>query len=62
LAEIIRVSPSLISKFETGTAKPSLEVAFKLARVLGAPIEDLFSTIQDEISSETKYISPSRQG
>jgi len=62
LAEIIRVSPSLISKFETGTAKPSLEVALKLARVLGAPIEDLFSTIQDEISSETKYISPSRQG
>jgi len=64
LADLIQVSPSLISKFETGVATPSLEVAFKLAKVLGATVEDLFSPeiIQDKMSSETKYTSPSRQG
>lgn len=63
LSSQIGITESALSYIERGLRKPSLDVAFKLAKVLGASIEDLFGEIiQDEMSSETKYTSPSRQG
>ena len=63
LAQLAGVTQSAISMFETGYKTPSLRVALRLSKVLDVSIEDLFGEIiQDNMSSETKYTSPSRQG
>ncbi|NTY01391.1 helix-turn-helix transcriptional regulator [Deinococcus sp. JMULE3] len=45
LAEALDVSRQTINALETGKYDPSLPLAFKLARLFGVPIEDIF---QDE--------------
>ncbi len=42
LAERLKVSRQTINAIETGKYDPSLELAFRLARVFGCRIEDLF--------------------
>ncbi len=42
LAERLAVSRQTVNAIETGKYDPSLPLAFKLARLLGEPIESLF--------------------
>ena len=42
LAELLEVSRQTINAIETGKYDPSLPLAFKLARVFGLTIEDIF--------------------
>lgn len=42
LAEKVSVSRQTIISIETGRYNPSLELAWRLSKVLGTPIEDLF--------------------
>ena len=42
LAELIGVSRQTVHAIERGKYSPSLEVAFRIARVFGASIEDIF--------------------
>lgn len=42
LAERVGVSRQTINFVETGRYDPSLPLAFKIARVFGKPIEDIF--------------------
>ena len=64
LADLIGVTPGTISHYESGRRLPNIQMALKLAQILEVSVEDLFSPeiIQDNMSSETKYTSPSRQG
>ena len=43
LAERLGVSRQTVNAIETGKYDPSLPLAFKIARLLGQPIEALFS-------------------
>ena len=43
LAEQLAVSRQTINALETGKYDPSLPLAFRIARMFGAPIEDIFS-------------------
>jgi len=43
LAERIGVSRQSVNAIETGKFDPSLPVAFRLARLFGLPIEQIFS-------------------
>ena len=43
LAEQVGVTRQTINAIELGKYSPSLEVAFKIARVFGKPLEDVFS-------------------
>lgn len=47
LAERLQVSRQSVNAIETGRFDPSLPLAFKLARLFDAPIEQIF---QDEVS------------
>lgn len=42
LATSIDVTRQTVNAIEQGKYSPSLEVAFKIARVLGVPLEDVF--------------------
>jgi len=42
LAQRVSVSRQTINAIETGKFDPSLPLAFRLARLFGLPIEDLF--------------------
>ena len=42
LAELLDVSRQTVNAIETGKYDPSLPLAFKLAKLFGARIEDLF--------------------
>lgn len=42
LAALVRVSRQTIISIESGRYNPSLELAWRLSRVLGTTIEDLF--------------------
>ena len=42
LAERLQVSRQSINAIETGKFDPSLPLAFKLARIFGLPIEQIF--------------------
>lgn len=42
LAEKVGVTRQTIVAIEQGRYSPSLEVAFRIARVFGAPLEDVF--------------------
>jgi putative transcriptional regulator len=48
LAEIVGVRRETIIFLEQGKYNPSLKLAFKIARVLGADIKDLFILDEDE--------------
>ena len=48
LAKLVGVSRQTIITIEKGTYNPSLELAFKLARVFGVSIEDLFKFREEE--------------
>ena len=43
LADAAGVSRQTINAAESGKHGPSLELAFRIARALGAPLEDVFS-------------------
>ena len=43
LAERLEVSRQTINAIETGKYDPSLPLAFRIARLFGAPIEAIFS-------------------
>ena len=43
LAKCVGVSRQTIIAIEKGTYNPSLELAFRLARIFGVAIEDLFT-------------------
>jgi putative transcriptional regulator len=43
LAEAVGVNPQTIGYLERGDYKPSLELALKIARHFGVPVETLFS-------------------
>jgi putative transcriptional regulator len=43
LAERVGVTRQTINAIELGKYSPSLEVAFKISRVFGVPLEDVFS-------------------
>ena len=43
LAEAVEVNPQTIGYLERGDYKPSLELAMKIARYFGVPVEMLFS-------------------
>ena len=42
LAELLAVSRQTINAIETGKYDPSLPLAFKIAKLVGQPIEDIF--------------------
>ena len=48
LAEKLGVSRQSVNAIETGKYDPSLPLAFKIARVFGARIEELFSDDEGE--------------
>jgi putative transcriptional regulator len=50
LAEKVGVTRQTVNAIELGKYSPSLEVAFKIARVFGKPLEGVF-TYPDETSS-----------
>ena len=43
LAEKLGVSRQSVNALETGKYDPSLPLAFRIARLFGAPIEDIFT-------------------
>jgi putative transcriptional regulator len=47
LAERLGVSRQTINAIETGKYDPSLPLAFKVARLVGARIEDIFEPDED---------------
>jgi putative transcriptional regulator len=47
LAERVGVTRQTINAIELGKYSPSLEVAFKIARVFGRPLEDVFTYPED---------------
>ena len=48
LAEKVGVTRQTINAIELGKYSPSLEVAFRIARVFGVPLEEVFSYPQTE--------------
>ena len=51
LAEKVGVTRQTIIAIEGGKYAPSLELAFKIALVFGAPLEEVFSYVSDEESA-----------
>lgn len=54
LAELTGLSAAAISIFENGKAIPSMNSAYKIARVLDTSIEELFSLDIDSTEKEVK--------
>ncbi len=52
LALALEVSRQTVNAIETGKYDPSLPLAFKLARLFGRPIEEIFQD-QSEVSDAT---------
>ncbi|HEY8519727.1 MAG TPA: helix-turn-helix transcriptional regulator [Gammaproteobacteria bacterium] len=48
LAERIGVTRQTVNAIELGKYSPSLEVAFRIARVFGVPLEEVFSYEADD--------------
>ncbi len=51
LADHLGVSRQTVNALETGKYDPSLPLAFKLARLFGRSIEDIFEPEQDDAPS-----------
>lgn len=47
LAKKIGVTRQIISHYETGRAKPSLDVAVKLAKALGVSVEEIYEALKE---------------
>jgi putative transcriptional regulator len=47
LADKLDVSRQSVNAIETGKYDPSLPLAFKIARVFGLPIEQIFSEVEE---------------
>jgi len=47
LANELEVSRQTVNAIETGKYDPSLPLAFKLARLFGQPIEDIFNDCEE---------------
>lgn len=47
LAERIGVSRQTVNAIEGGKYSPTLEVAFKIARVFGRPLEEVFQYVEE---------------
>jgi putative transcriptional regulator len=56
LAEALQVSRQTVNAIETGKYDPSLPLAFKIARLFGRRIEDIFS---DDSSRERETMARS---
>ena len=56
LAAAVEVSRQTINAIETGKYDPSLPLAFRIARLLGLPIEEIF--LDDEADSDDGVSSP----
>lgn len=54
LAERLGVSRQTINAIETGKYDPSLPLAFKIARLVGAKIEDIFQDDAEGSETETR--------
>ena len=52
LADRLEVSRQSVNAIETGKFDPSLPLAFKLARLFGKPIEEIFSGEDSESASQ----------
>jgi putative transcriptional regulator len=48
LADQLRVTRRTINSIEGGKFNPSIEVAFRMAKLFGVPVEELFSLDEDE--------------
>jgi putative transcriptional regulator len=48
LAEQLRVTRRTINSIEGGKYNPSIEVAFRMAKLFGVPVEELFSLGDEE--------------
>ena len=46
LADLLKVSRQTVNAIETGKYDPSLPLAFKISRLFGKPIEDIFEDEQ----------------
>ena len=53
LAKSIGVHAPLIGRYERGEVKPSIEVANKIANVLGTSLDYLVGNIDDQIGSDS---------
>lgn len=51
LADRLQVSRQTINAIETGKYDPSLPLAFKIARLFGKKIEDIFTPDEDSTAS-----------
>lgn len=49
LAEKVGVTRQTIIAIEGGKYSPSLELAFRIARVFGAPLEEVFSAEENQV-------------
>ena len=52
LAKRVGIRQQTISHYETGRAKPSLDVAVKLAKVLGVSVEEIYEAWRKEIKKK----------
>ena len=55
LAESVGVTRQCINAIETGKYEPGLDLAFKIARVFGKNIEEIFIYSGDQVRSRTTY-------
>lgn len=51
LADLLDVSRQTVNALETGRYDPSLPLAFRLARLLGEPLEGIFDPGQEQHAS-----------
>ena len=56
LAERVGVTRQTVNAIELGKYSPSLEVAFKIARVFGKPLEEVFSYSADSSRASEQNI------
>ncbi len=56
LADKLKVSRQSVNAIETGRYDPSLPLAFKIARVFGRPIEEIFLDDTAEKAGEAKSL------
>jgi putative transcriptional regulator len=54
LADAVGVSRQTIVAIEKGNYSPSLELAFKIAREFGYPLEEVFSYHPEQVSAKSK--------
>lgn len=48
LAELLRVTRRTVNSIERGKYNPSIEVAFRIARLFNVPVEEMFILDEDD--------------